>query len=82
MDLLGMVAGLPLLPFRGLGALLEILRDQAEQERYGSSGLHGQAEEIDELVGSGQISADEGEQRQEQALAHAGVVPSDSARTD
>jgi hypothetical protein len=66
MDLVGMVVGLPLAPFRGLGALLEVLRDQAEAELYG--GMQERTEQVDALVASGQITPEEGERRQEQVL--------------
>jgi hypothetical protein len=75
MDLVTMVLGLPLAPFRGLGALLEVLRDQAERELYDPTKLRGRAEEIDALVESGEITPAEGEKRQEKALEHVRVVP-------
>lgn len=67
MDLVTMVLGLPLAPFRGLAALLEVLRDHAEGQL--SAELRGQAEEIDELAASGQITPEEAERRQEKLLA-------------
>lgn len=73
-----MVLGLPLAPFRGLRALLEVLRDQADEELYDPSRLRRQAEEIDALEASGQITAAEAEQRHEQLLEHLLVVPRDS----
>lgn len=78
MDLIGMVLGLPLAPFRGLGALLEVLRDHAESQR--SNELRSEAEEIDELLASGQITPAEAERRQEEMLAQLGVVPDESAQ--
>lgn len=78
MDLVSMVLGLPLLPFRGIGAVIEVLRDQAERELYDPSSLRAQAEEIDALVESGQISPDEAERRQDQMLEHVLVVPGES----
>lgn len=78
MDLVSMIVGLPLLPFRGIGAVLEVLRDEVNRELYDPSSLRGKAEEIDALVKSGQISPDEGERRQEQMLEHVLVVPSES----
>jgi len=76
-----MVVGLPLAPFKGLGALLEILRDQAERELYDPYVLRQQAEEVDELVASEQITPAEAEQRQEQLLARLRVVPDESIQT-
>lgn len=80
MDLLSMIVGLPLAPFRGLGALLEVLRDQAERELYDPTELRGKAEEIDAQLASGQITPDEAEQRQEQVLEHVQTVPGESVR--
>jgi len=80
MDLVSMIIGLPLAPFKGLGALLEVLRDQAEQELYDPTELRSQAEQIDELLASGQITPDEAEKQQEQMLEHLQMVPGESVR--
>jgi polyhydroxyalkanoate synthesis regulator phasin len=80
MDLIGMVVGLPLLPFRGLGALLELLRDRAERELYDPTELRKQAEGIDALVASGEITPDEAEQRQEQMLMRLRIAPGKSTQ--
>jgi polyhydroxyalkanoate synthesis regulator phasin len=78
-DLISLTLGLPLAPFRGLVALMELLRDEAERQLYDPSELRKQAEEIDSLVESGQISPAEGEQLQEQMLERVQVVPGESA---
>ena len=80
MDLISMVFGLPTAPFRGLGALLEVLRDQAERELYDPTELRSQAEQIDDLVASGQITPAEGEQQQEQVVEQLRLVPHGSDR--
>ena len=78
MDLVSMTLGLPLAPFRGLIALMELLRDEAERQLYDPTELRKQAEETDNLVASGEISPAEGERRQQEMLEHTQVVPEES----
>lgn len=78
MDLVSMILGLPLAPFRGLRSVIEILRDEAERELYDPATLQAKAEQVDELVAAGEISPEEGERRQAEILEHVMVVPGES----
>lgn len=75
MDLVGMILSLPLAPFRGVVAVLGVLRDEAERELYDPSKLRSQAEEIEQLAASGEITAEEAERRQEELLEPLRATP-------
>ena len=69
-----MLLGLPLAPVRGLVALAEVLREQAEQELYSPSAMRRQLEEVTEERAAGEISEQEEQELQQQILGR--VVPS------
>lgn len=59
MGLLRLMAGLPLMPLRGVLGLAEIVRDQAERELYDPTAVRRRLEDISEARDAGLLSADE-----------------------
>jgi hypothetical protein len=58
----------PFAPIRGVIALGEVLRRQAEEELYSPANTRRQLEELQEARESGEISADEEKEAQERIL--------------
>lgn len=80
MDLLTLVVGLPFAPLRGLVAVAELLRREAERELYDPSSLRRQLEEVEAAVASGELSSAEGERRQQEILGALTAPPAPDAR--
>lgn len=68
MNLLTLPFRLPLLPVRGVIRLAEIIRDEAEREYYDPLTVRRELEEVAEAAASGQISADEAAQREQEIV--------------
>lgn len=67
MGVLSFIAGLPLLPVRGVISLAELIQRQVEQELHDPARARRALEELEEARNSGEISAEE-EQRAQQAV--------------
>lgn len=62
MGLLGLIAGLPLAPVRGVISLGRIVSDEAERQLYDPAAIRRQLEEIAESRDAGALSAEEAAQ--------------------
>jgi hypothetical protein len=67
-ELLTLLLRLPFLPVTGLVRLAEIIRDQAEAEYYSPSAARHELEEAEAKRASGELSDQQVEQQEEQAL--------------
>jgi chorismate mutase len=61
MGLLAELLGLPLLPLRGVVAVAEQVRQQAEEEYYDPARIRAQLEEVDRQRAEGNLSDEEAE---------------------
>ncbi|MEV3937920.1 gas vesicle protein GvpG [Glycomyces sp. NPDC049804] len=68
MNLVSMILQLPLLPLRGVVAVADIIREQAERELYDPSRVRQQIEETDAAVEAGELTEEEASQRHEEIL--------------
>lgn len=75
MDLFTLILGLPFAPVRGVVALAEVLRREAERELYDPSRLRRQVEEVEAAVAAGELSAEEGERMQQEIVGRLAVPP-------
>lgn len=69
MGLLGALAGLPLLPVRGVVRLAELLEDEARRQLTDPAAIRAQLGELDAAFAAGIISADERDRRQDELVA-------------
>ncbi|HKF87817.1 MAG TPA: gas vesicle protein GvpG [Propionibacteriaceae bacterium] len=68
MGLLAELLGLPLLPLRGVVAVAEQVRQQAEEEYYDSGRIRAQLEEVERQRTEGSLSDEEAEAWEEELV--------------
>lgn len=68
MALLTLPFRLPLLPVQGVIKLAEIIRDEADRQHFDTSAVQRDVEEAAQAAASGEISAEEASERQEEAV--------------
>jgi len=68
MGLLAELLGLPLLPLRGVVAVAEQVRQQAEEKYYDPGRIRAQLEEVDRQRAEGTLSDEEAEAREEELV--------------
>jgi chorismate mutase len=68
MGFLTELLALPLLPLRGVVAVAEQIRQQAEEEYYDPARIRAQLEEIDRLRAAGDLSAADAEAWEEELI--------------
>jgi hypothetical protein len=69
MSLLTLPFRLPLLPAQGVIKLAELIRDEVDRQHFDSSAVQRDVEEAAQAAASGELSAEEAAQRQEEALS-------------
>jgi hypothetical protein len=65
---LTMLLTLPLAPVRGVTALGRLLQRQAERQLYDPTAVSRQLAEVDEAAATGELSAEEAAERQQEIL--------------
>ena len=68
MGLISAILTLPLAPLRGLVAIAEIVRDQAELEYQSPTAIQHEAEELERARAAGEISAEEVARREQELV--------------
>jgi len=68
MGLVRLIAGLPLLPVRGVIGLAELVRDQTDRELHDPTAVRRRLEEIAEARDAGSLSDEEAAQMEHQAF--------------
>ena len=68
MGLLTLPFRLPFLPVQGVIKLGEIIRDEADRQHFDTPAVQRDVEEAAQAAASGEISAEEASQRQEEAV--------------
>jgi hypothetical protein len=74
MDVVTLVVGLPFAPLRGLIAVAEVLRDEAERELYDPARLRRQLEDVQAAAEAGEISPEEAAELEEQIVGRMTVT--------
>jgi gas vesicle protein GvpO/gas vesicle protein GvpG len=82
MDLLLLTIGLPFAPVRAVIGIAEILRREAESELYDPADVRHQVEETDRAVEAGEMSREDANQAQTEAIARLVAPTAGSATTD
>ena len=68
MDIISLTLGLPLLPLRGVLALANVLKEEAEREMLDPSRVRRRLEDIEDAEAAGEIPADEAAEAKQDLL--------------